>query len=213
MVTALMGEAQWCLPENDMQVMTDQLKWLASYQQQAKQSDKFRQIHVDVEPWGLKPQWVNDQHLLLQKYFQILGEIKRCGVALQLPVMVDLPFWANQVATNIYDGTDTFTTLDIAVLDIVDSITFMTYRNTVTEVVGLAQPLLISLGARYPYKKIFIAVETLGGNIADVNQISYFGQSKSRVMSDLRKIDKQLKQYPNFGGISVHDYRAFQVLI
>lgn len=118
------------------------------------------------------------------------------GKSLDLPVAHDLPFWAYTLA-----DPSSGETMDNWMLRVLDSATFMTYRNNVDTLMSIATSAL-QAGIRAG-KPVWLAVETTDTDDAAV--ISYYGYSRSTLTSDLQEITAKASSYSSFVGIAVHD--------
>jgi hypothetical protein len=93
-----------------------------AWQRDALSTGLFTGAHIDLEPWG-HPQWNTERDRVVAGYLSTLDALAR---ATDRPVEADIAFWLHTVPTA--DGTP----LDAAVLQRVDRVTVMSYRNTVT---------------------------------------------------------------------------------
>jgi hypothetical protein len=127
-------------------------------------------------------------------------EVVALGKSLGLPVAHDLPFWA-------YTLTDPSSgeTMDAWMLNVLDSATFMTYRNVVSQLLDVAaKPLNASTAAGKP---VWLAVETK--ETSEMATISFKGYSFNTLTSDLKQIAANASSCAYFEGIAVHDYEGW----
>jgi hypothetical protein len=123
------------------------------------------------------------------------------GKTLGLPVAADLPFWANSIKC---PGTSQ--TLDVWMLSKLNSATFMTYRNTPSNLMEIAIPILkagVAAG-----KPVWLAVETTDADQANTPLISYYGKGSATLFRDLATVAAKAAAYSSFAGIAIHDYNG-----
>lgn len=90
-------------------------------------------------------------------------------------------------------------------LNVLDSATWMTYRNDVTQLLDVAaKPLNASLAAGKP---VWLAVETK--ECSEQSIVSFKGYSVSTLTTDLKQIAESASSTENFQGIAVHDYEGW----
>lgn len=133
----------------------------------------------------------------------IASKVKAMGDELDLPVVADLPFWANTIPC---PGSDV--TLDVWMLSTLDTANFMTYRNTPSELLSIATPAL-EAGVKTG-KPVWLAVETV--NTEEGDQVSYYGQTLSELLEDLDEIDTLASRYTSYAGIGIHYYSGVMAL-
>ena len=202
-VEALIGDKLWIIGRSTEAgpSFQDQLDWIEQYQASAPAGARFSGIHLDVEPWGLDG-WAANKGPYVDSLYSIVSEAKAFGKAHNLPVAADLPFWASQVPCK--DST-----MDICLLKNLDTVTFMTYRNTPSELLEVAKPAIETLKKVDPKKPVWLAVET-SSSAPDVGLISYGGKSVETLLGDLSVVEANAtKMYSNFAGIAVHSYEDF----
>jgi hypothetical protein len=202
-VEALMGDKQWINGRvtDDGPTLQHEIDWLAQYQAKAPANAKFSAIHLDVEPWGLDD-WASKKQEHVGSLVEIVDTVKSFAIPLNLPVAADLPFWAHTVPCQD-------TTLDTCLLPHLDSVTFMTYRNTPVELLAIAMPVLKAVHAADKGRPVWFAVET-DSKCAEAELISYSGKSAATLLSDLTTVEKAaMKGSNNFAGIAIHSYSDF----
>ena len=175
-----------------------------AWQEAALSTGLFTGSHVDVEPWG-HPAWDTDRAGTVARYLDLLGALE---ASTALPVEADVAFWLHTV------GTDEGRSLDAAVLDRVDAVTIMSYRNTVTGADSItdvgATTLATAAAAGKPAR---LAVETryLGDDAISRKQ-TFYGQSDVDLATALQQVDAAEAGSPSYAGISVHDYAGWDAL-
>ena len=95
----------------------------------------------------------------------------------------------------------------------VDSVTLMTYRNEPNELLKIAIPALQSISeGNMEGKDVWLAVETCS-KVEEVSLISYAGKSATTLVNDLSLVEKGVKsKFAQFKGIAIHSYQDFIAL-
>lgn len=93
-------------------------------------------------------------------------------------------------------------------LENLDAATFMTYRNTATDLLDIATSVLEA--GETTGKPVWLAVETV--DAADAILISYFGKTFTTLSEDLVSIKSTASTYGSFAGIAIHDYDGAKAL-
>ncbi|KAJ4356390.1 uncharacterized protein N0V89_004423 [Didymosphaeria variabile] len=189
-VEALMGDKQWIVGQTseDGPTLEHELEWIKKYQASASSDAKLAGIHLDAE--------------YVSSLVSIVSQVKEVAQPLNLPLGADLPFWANTVECE--DST-----LDTCLLNNLDYVTFMTYRNTAKSLLGIADPVLKAVKAVDSSKPVWLSVET-SSECSDVSLISYAGKTLNNMLSDLVTVATSAeKSSGNFAGVAVHSYKDF----
>lgn len=115
----------------------------------------------------------------------------------------DLPFWSY----TMFDPT-TGQAMDSWMLNALDSITFMTYRNSVSDLFEVAEKPLAAADAAG--KQVYVAVETVASTEA---MVSFKGLATVNSLSTkLQSIKIECSNHTSFAGIAVHDYSGWLAL-
>lgn len=115
----------------------------------------------------------------------------------------DLPFW-----TYTMSDPATGQAMDSWMLNVLDSVTFMTYRNSVSELFDVAEKPLAAADAAG--KQVYVAVETVASNEA---KVSFKGLATVTSLSTkLQSIKIECANHTSFAGIAVHDYAGWLAL-
>lgn len=184
---ALGGEPDWAL---------DHAKALA-WRDTVASLGVFRGLHVDVEPY-LLPDWATRRAAAVTGFLGLLDRL-RGG---DLPLEADVPFWYQTVPVG---GR----TLADEVIDRVDALTVMSYRDTATgpnSIMDVAADLLgRASAAALPVR---LAVET-----QPVSECSYCSFARrGELDSVLRQVDASAARYGAFEGVAVHQYDSWAAL-
>ncbi|KAF2657739.1 hypothetical protein K491DRAFT_690802 [Lophiostoma macrostomum CBS 122681] len=199
-VDALFGNPNWILGSGTPTLQA-QLNWIEQYQGNTTSEDqRFTGIHMDIEPWVLDD-WEANKSSYVSILQTLVQQIRTFASGKGLSLATDLPFWANEIVTS--DGS----TLDVWMLDTIDSATFMTYRNNVDAFMDIAAAALKLAGTSE--KEVWLAVEMTEQSDGDL--ISYYGKGGSTLTSDLAAISEQVAGI--VAGIAVHDYNGWVELM
>lgn len=130
----------------------------------------------------------------------MVNSITSFGRSLGMTAAADLPFWAY----TIVDPT-TGDKMDAWMLDKLDSVTFMTYRNTVDGLIDVAESPLAA--GDLAGKPVWLAVET---RACAEPKVSFKGLvTVSHLSAKLHSIRGNCSAHASFSGIAVHDYTGW----
>lgn len=173
-----------------------------AWQREALGTGLFDGTHLDVEPW-VQPGWSNKRQRsrLISQYVDLLDRLARDS---SLPVEADIPFWFGE---HTYGRQP----LDVAVLQRVDAVTVMTYRNTVAgpdSITALGQRAL-DMGEQVG-RPVRLAVETnhLGDDPVARKQ-TFYGSTRTQLAAAMAAVDQAEAEEPAYRGISVHDHQGW----
>ena len=190
---ALGGELPW-LEDPDAALI---------WQRQALATGLFDGVHLDVEPWQRRT-WDVEHDVLLRRLVRLLGTMT---TDTELPVEADIPFWLDRYDA---DGVP----VDRAVMAVVDAVTVMSYRDTVTvpdSVTGVGAPALASAEATGTAVRLAVETHDLGpGPVADKQ--TWFGETRTRVRRALDRVDALAAEGTTYLGTAVHDSDGWQGL-
>lgn len=211
-VYALDGDPSWALAENHAFAL-NRIQEVLDFN--TNHSAKFDGIQHDIEPYLLSV-WNTDRSGTAGQLLQLLqdaeAKIKNYSAGMQYTMTV--PFWYDEAPINIaYNGL--IKPLDYHILDIVDSIAVMDYRdsagNTDTNRDGQIDhgkqevDYAASIG-----KKAIIAAETCvpdGSGVPDY--ITYYDNGKTYMNDELQKVVSYFGSSAGFGGIGIHHYDTY----
>ena len=211
-VEALDGEGSMAFSENHGNALA-RLQAVLDFHLSQPFNARFSGIHYDIEPYGTTRWKSGDHKAISRELLDILAQM-RAATAKADPGLTfanDIPFW--------YDGNEDYMIefngerkyLNEHIQDISDYIGIMSYR---TKVEGSNSIIDITLGElAYGVKigrPVFLSIETVELN--DTPQITFFGKSEVEVASAIRKLAKELKHYPSFGGIFIHEYETLKLI-
>jgi hypothetical protein len=205
-IHALAGDPHWVEPSEQVQVM-DFIKWVKDYNSRVSLKERFRGVHLDVEPYVL-PDWKKKQSELVELWMQTIviytAEIKGSG----LTSGVDIPFWLDKIqTTNVTEAPS----LDEWIINKLDQVTIMAYRNmagTTNGIIALVDH--EAEAAKRLNKKLIIAVEALPSR--EGSYVSFNTKGRAVLTAELNKVELAMKSNPAFIGYAVHDYKGWRDL-
>jgi hypothetical protein len=157
----------------------------------------FHGVHLDIEPYLLAG-WTTGRDALVASFLALLDRMREADS----PVEADVPFWYATVPV----GTDN---LADAVLDRVDALTVMSYRDTAigdNSTVAVAADLLRRASAAA--KPLRLGAET--GDLPGCAHCTFHGDSATQLSRALSQVDTAARRFPSFAGIAVHDYQTWR---
>lgn len=120
-----------------------------------------------------------------------------------MPAAADLPFWCYLI-----NSTTAGQTMDIWILDRLDSANFMTYRNTSAGIESLASRPLQA--GEKTGKGVWLAAET--GEVANEAETSFYGQTFEETQSALAAVAEVESSNTYFAGIAIDDLTSWMAL-
>ncbi|WCR29098.1 hypothetical protein L3476_10465 [Paenibacillus thiaminolyticus] len=206
-VHALAGDPTWALPEYRGR-MLDFLQKIQRYNAQAAEDERFRGIHLDIEPYVL-PQWQEDANEIIHAWMDNLDVFLEAGRKEgSLEFGVDIPVWFDR-----YAGTDpSDASLAEAVMKRFDYTTLMAYRHELEGGNGILALIReeMAIGDRLGTKVLVgINAKPMPGE-----EHTTFANRGAAAMNDaLKQIGASLAGHPSYGGTAVHDYRYWNDLL
>jgi hypothetical protein len=209
-IYGLDGAANWALEANHHFAL-DSIQQVLDYNMAQPVKARFDGFQHDIEPYGMPDFWVdNNKQIFGSQYLDLL---KKCEALVHQQVGmkfdVAIPFWYDSGVMVTYDGVEK--PLSHHILDIVDSVSIMAYRNTAEGQISAAIKDInyaASVG-----KKAYISAETSqpdGDGIPAF--ITYYGTGIPYMEEQFKIIDDQMKNNPGYGGIAVEWYNAYLVM-
>lgn len=209
-VQALAGDPRW----GKTQYHHIPMQWIESVLQFNRQSNpqqRFDGIHADVEPYLLSKSWKEQPAALLGGYLdlqsKVMGQVRGQGVSYG----VDIPFWFDDDTNYRIEWQSQIKTPTQHILDTVDSITVMAYRNFAEGDDGTVH--LVALELEYGDKvgkKVIIGQETQPDMFPAY--ISFGGTSYKKLVEELAKIEGAVGGRSSFGGFAIHHYDSYRKL-
>jgi hypothetical protein len=193
-VAALGGDAGWHERPGDA------LGW----SQDVLGTNLFDGVHLDVEPWT-RTDWDQRRPALVALYLDLL---LRLAGDCPLPIEADLSHGLHEVPTQ------SAASLDAAVMDIVDAVTVMSFRNlatgpdSITAIGGPSLAVAERVGLRCR-----LAVETnyLGPDPVARKQ-TFYGMDRASMDRAMANVDAVESGLSSYNGIAVQDYAGWRAL-
>jgi hypothetical protein len=211
-VHALAGDPRWGLHRYHPLP----LQWVDSVRQfnaGAKPEERFDGIHTDVEVYLLSNAWNQEPGRLLGGYLdlnrKIAKALKEDGNSLAFGV--DIPFWFDDDPDYRILWQGQVKPPSYHVLDTVDAVTVMAYRNFSDGSDGTVH--LVSLELDYADsvgKTVVIGQETQEDLLPDY--ITFGKTSCAQMNRELKRIQQMVGGRPSFGGFAIHHYESYKKL-
>lgn len=203
-VHAMGGHPIWAL-EQYRERMLKLVRYVKGYNQNVAPNQKFRGIHLDIEPYVM-PVWREDRDEVLRQWMSNLDafveETKRDS---NLETSCDLAVWLDQFDVPDDPGTP-FSKWVIARLD---HVTLMAFRDYAEGPGGIAAVSKDELRfADELNKKLIIAVEMKESGEGE--HITFHEEGKAEMMRQLEKLPNLLAEHPSYKGNAVHAYEYWK---
>ncbi len=181
---------------------------------------RFDGVHLDIEPHGL-PQWKKADIALKCDLLTQFVEVNHKAVARVratdpgVVYGVDIVFWLDKTSPDgkaVYPVTYQGVTKDAAkhLLDVVDHVAIMSYRNTVDGKNGMVPLVAKTIAYADASKaKVFIGVK-----MADIGpkMESFYGQTEAQMMAALQPVDETYRPHPGYAGLAFFMFEAFKTM-
>jgi Tol biopolymer transport system component len=202
-VQALGGDPAWVLPEHAAKG-TDFVAWVAAYNAGSKENERFRGIHLDIEPKTFNPDSIKPTAIF--QFQKRLIDIMFTANLANLTVTIDIPAWDDQIPC--YDGVRKMTLAEWIIMH-ADTTCIMAYRNQAEAVINLARDEVML--AKKHGRRIMVAVET--GPTDEGTHVSFHEKSMDELDDALAQIGVAFgREYPRKAGLAVHDVRNWMRL-
>lgn len=212
-VHALAGDPRWCIEKYHKQP----IKWarnVLDFNKESQPHERFDGIHSDAEPYVLGKVWEVEKQMLLKWYLDLNQKIMDLidVEEARITFAADIPFWYDDDASMQVEWHGAVKPPSYHVLDTIDEITVMDYRNFAEGPNGSIT--LVKYEMEYAGKlgkKVYIGQETK----KDVYpEYTSFGTLTEGLMeSEIKKLAGAYTGHPAFGGIAIHHYRSYKRLI
>ncbi|WP_069998035.1 hypothetical protein [Cellulosilyticum sp. I15G10I2] len=205
-IHALEGAPEWVSDKGEVSQNLF-FNWLTKYQEDAEADEKFKGVHLDIEPY-LNLTYCIDKNMILERYQKLLLDAaNRCSV-INLKLAVDIPFWFDEVvyATQYGEGI-----LAEWIINHIKYVVIMAYRDTAWGENGIIK--LVSNEIEYAKAygcMITIAVETQQSCEGDF--VSFYEEGQSCMNNELSLVYKHYKDSSSFDGFAVHHIMSWMHL-
>lgn len=199
-VEALGGDPSWGWKHKRIHLQSF-IDWVASYNTDAEEDERFSGLHLDIEPY-LLPEWKTERPRVIEEWLSNL-EFAQIHARWRgnLDIAVDVPFWIHEVAVPGYDEYAVSTWL----LKRFGTIVLMDYRDKAEGVDGiLANALPIVEAASTMEKSVVIGVEIAPNDEAE--KTTFFEEGSLAMEQELMITRRTLKRSSGFRGVAVHGF-------
>lgn len=197
-VEALDGSPDW-VSEDGTTLQNTFFDWLTKYQKSSSLNERFKGIHLDVEPY-CNEQYSTSQNEIITNYQDFLLKSKKDCKKLNLNLGIDIPFWFNEVQYNTIYGSGN---LAEWVFKNIKTVSIMAYRDIATGDNGINKIAEAEMNLCKKYNvKATIAVET--GNLPDTTFVTFFEEGKTYMYNQLNSVYLNYKTNSSFNGFAIH---------
>lgn len=205
-IQALSGSPSWIFP-NGQAAQKRFFDWLTSYQNSARANEKFKGVHLDVEPY-VNTLYKKSPNIVIEGYQSfLLSSINRSNL-LKLPLNIDIPFWFDEVKYSNKYGSGILVDW---ILRNVKQVTIMAYRNTASGNNGIIKLISNEMNLAKKYNaKITVAVET--HKSSEGSHVSFYGMGQAKMQQQLDMVYNYYRSYSSFSGFAVHDINNWMIL-
>lgn len=205
-VQALNGGPDWIFPKGQG-VQKQFFDWLSKYQNSALPNERFKGVHLDVEPY-LNHLYAKTPNIAIEGYQDFLiSSIKKCNT-LKLPIGIDIPFWFDEVKYSTRYGTGSL--LEWVLKNIKD-VNVMAYRNSALGDNGIIKLISNEINLAKKYNdKVTVAVETQKS--LEGGYLSFYGIGQAKMQEQLNKVYNYYHNYTSFNNFAIHDVKNWMLL-
>jgi hypothetical protein len=211
-VHALAGDPRWGQTRYH-HIPLDWVEAVKRFNAGAAPLERFDGIHTDVEVYLLSKSWNERPAELLGGYLDLNAKIAENLSKKQKSLIfgVDIPFWFDDDSSYRILWRGQVKPPSWHVLDTVDAITVMAYRNFAEGADGTVQ--LISMEMEYAdqLKKPVVVGQETQENLLPA-YVTFGGTSCSQFHRELKKIQGVVGHRPSFGGFAIHHYESYRKL-
>lgn len=204
-VHALGGAPDWVLQDHQVK-MYKLIDWVKTYNGGVRAEQRFKGIHLDVEPFVL-PEWYADTDATLGLWRDtVSGFVEEMRT--ETPGLVagaDLPVWLDQF--QVPDGQGGRSTLSAWMIRTLDLTVLMAYRDNASDIIASVASKLDE--AESAGKPLIVAVETLPNAERD---ITFYTKGSAQMLRDLGIVCETFGSRAAFAGYAVHDYDGWSRL-
>ena len=173
--------------------------WLTTYQEQSEPNQKFKGVHLDVEPY-LHSDWQTDRKNAVLHFQHFVLKAKTRADLLNLPLTLDIPFWFDEINfTNQYGNGN----LAEWIIKKVDAITIMAYRDSSAKIIPIVAKEI--QWANQLGKKVVIGLETY--QTEEPPFITFHEEGEAVMKEQFKHVHQHYVHDPSYAGISIHDIK------
>jgi hypothetical protein len=212
-VHALAGDPRWALEKYHSRP----LGWLQdvlTFNSTSSGDERFDGAHLDVEPYLLGKMWEEDNKGILIQQIEMYRKARELIDQDVSPTTLaaDLPFWYDDDVSMWVEYRQRLSPANYHILDIVDQIAIMDYRNFASGENGSI--LLAKNEISYADgvgKKVYIGQET--GKNLNPEYITFGGTNIDYMESQIKKLTTVYINNQSFAGIAIHHYISYKRLL
>lgn len=211
-VFALAGKSDWALEQNHRHVLAH-VQQVMDYNLNYP-SAPFDGIQLDIEPYTL-PDFSANTERISRQLLQVLKASSELAAESNagLELNAAIPFWyASGEKPVVLDYGGERKPLSHHVLDLVDTVSIMAYRNNAQAQIQLSRAEIEYAGQTG--KKVYVGAETKppeGNSIPE--RITYHHTSLPYMNEQLDMIRSHYANHAGFGGTAIHEYASFQIML
>ncbi|MEH6941077.1 hypothetical protein [Bacillus sp. JJ722] len=180
------------------------LNWFVNYQDGATNKEKFKGIHLDVEPY-LLDEWKTIQDDIVKKYISLITKVKAVTTHTKTSLGVDIPFWYDKI---VLKNEKQNMSLAQWIIHNVDETTIMAYRNFANGNNGIIDITAKEVDwAEQAGTSLYIAVETVK---LPEKHTSFYQKGKNEMSKELEKVSDHYKD--RISGIAIHHLESWKDL-
>lgn len=201
-VELLFGEREWALSENHDRVLTI-VERVIRFAEQYPDA-RPRALHLDIEPYNL-PIWDADRNRVGRDLVDLFERVRARLDGTGLSLWVDIPIWFEK---HQIDRGGTSRPLHELIIDAVDGVTLMDYRDSYRRIVKDAGNELQY--ASRQQKSVIVGVETL---CIEPTSITFCEEGSEAMENILEQLDRDMAQrYSAYRGHAIHHFDSYREL-
>jgi len=212
-IQALAGDPRWAVEKYHQRF----LEWagnILEFNKIAAVDEKFDGMHADVEPYLIGGMWEQNSAGILVQFLDASKKVKALidNSGSKIIFAADVPFWYDDDAAMWVDWQDKVSPANYHLLDILDEIAIMDYRNFAE---GDNGSILLAKNevdyASKAGKKVYIGQET--GKDLKPEYITFGGTNADYMEAEIKKLVTAYIDNPGFKGIAIHHYISYKRLL
>ena len=205
-IQALEGSPQW-VSDDGINMEKLFFEWLTDYNNEASINQKFKGVHLDVEPY-LNEQYSTNKKGIVETYQKLLLSARSKSKGLGLPLAVDIPFWFDDIR---YDNQYGSGRLAEWVISHINNVAIMAYRDEAAGNNGIIKLVLNEMKWANKYGcAIIIGVETQP--LAKEDEVTFYEEGQHYMNNELSKVYDRYKTSSSFKGFAMHHVTSWSTL-
>jgi len=212
-VHALAGDPRWGIEKYHQQP----LRWvesILSFNRASRPAERFDGIENDTEVYLLGEAWEENKERMLKEYLDLNRKIVELRAIEEADIIYacDIPFWYDDDPAMIVNWNGSTKPPSYHLLDTVDSVTVMDYRNFVQGPNGSIA--LVKNEIEYAdsvKKKLYVGQETKEDLYPEY--VTFAGMKEADMEGQIYKLVAVYVNKPSFAGIAMHHYTSYRRLV